>query len=155
MRCNRLCLDFICFEHGEAQTHGVWRKISNCISVLPIFIAWARHRVTHQQQVACSSAGQISGGRPGGCWPYMAAQRGTKNSLQTSSLVKASVGFEQSLLLKVRIGAGLFHLPFVLFIFFFSSFLFPAWSLPWQCICKCYLAEGLESGIVNSYFLCL
>jgi len=55
----------------------------------------------------------------GGCWPYMAAQRGTKNSLQTSSLVKASVGFEQSLLLKVRIGAGLFHLPFVLFIFFF------------------------------------
>lgn len=56
----------------------------------------------------------------------MAAQRGTKNSLQTSSLVKASVGFEQSLLLKVRIGAGLFHLPFVLFIFFFFSFLFPA-----------------------------
>lgn len=54
----------------------------------------------------------------------MAAQRGTKNSLQTSSLVKASVGFEQSLLLKVRIGAGLFHLPFVLFIFFFPPFFF-------------------------------
>lgn len=60
----------------------------------------------------------------GGCWPYMAAQRGTKNSLQTSSVVKAFVGLEWSLLLKVRIGAGLFHLPFMLVSFF--SFLFPA-----------------------------
>lgn len=81
----------------------------------------------------------------------MASPREAKNSSETSSKVKVFVGFERSLLLKVRIRADLFNLPFPLFFFPFFS----VWSLPWQLIGKCYLAQGWEFGIINSCFPCL
>ena len=51
----------------------------------------------------------------------MASLRDAKNSSETSSKVKVFAGFERSLLLKVRIRADLFNLPFLLFLFLFFS----------------------------------
>lgn len=51
----------------------------------------------------------------------MASPREAKNSSETSSKVKVFVGFEGSLLLKVRIRAELFNLPVLLLYFLFFS----------------------------------
>lgn len=94
--------------------------------------------MTHQQQVSCCYVQQISNDREGAALPIW-HPRGNLKIAQTYSKVKVFVGFEQSLLLKVRIRADLFNL---LFLLFFFSFLSQA------CL-------GREFRVMNSCPLCL
>lgn len=69
-----------------------------------------------------------------GLLPYMASPREAKNSSETSSKVKVLVGFERSLLLKVRTGVDLFNMPFLLFFFLFFSCVKLALAVDWQIL---------------------
>lgn len=72
--------------------------------------------MTHQQQVSCCYVRQISNDREGAALPIW-HPRGSLKIAQTYSKLKVFVGFERSLLLKVRVRADLFNLPFLLFFF--------------------------------------